>query len=112
MYAVTRQAPVLCMAWGKGGHVASGDRSGNVCIWDIGVGRIANQHDAAHTGHATAMSWLPSMPNILLTGGQVCFLPSRHPLASSTYLVSNIGSLYFWSRRHRSVLSTCVTAPY
>ena len=86
------QAPVVCMAWGEEQHIASGDRSGNVLMWDLERGQPSQENNEAHHGHVTAMAWLPSMRSFLLNGGQVSkhfscevLLGSRH--AFPTFLI-------------------------
>ena len=67
-------APVLQLACGHNGRIATGDRGGSVIIWDVASQQTASRLKAAHDGHVTALAWQSgdelSASKMLLSGGQ------------------------------------------
>ena len=61
------RAPVLALAWGRGGLVASGARDGKAVGTDVASGKALWTLDA-HQGHCTSLAWAPG--GALFTGGQ------------------------------------------
>ena len=61
------RAPVLALAWGPGGLVASGARDGKAVGTDLASGKAQWTLDA-HEGHCTSLAWAKG--GALLTGGQ------------------------------------------
>ncbi|KAF5826437.1 WD40-repeat-containing domain protein [Dunaliella salina] len=67
-------APVLEMV-PQGGLIASGDRSGNIIVWDTASGAEAwRLKKKAHDGHVTALEWWdagdPAADGCFVSGGQ------------------------------------------
>ncbi|CAD7705357.1 unnamed protein product [Ostreobium quekettii] len=68
-------APVVQMAVGRGGMVATGDRGGSVIVWEVSQGGPAWRLKNIHKGHITAIAILHDVPGhgappLILTGGQ------------------------------------------
>ena len=61
------RAPVLALAWGRGGLVASGARDGKAVGTDLATGKALWTLDA-HQGHCTSLAW--GRGGVLYTGGQ------------------------------------------
>lgn len=71
-------APVMtCKAQQSTGFVVSGDRSGNVGLWDVEGGACSNMYKSAHSGHVTCLAWGSNPegmsgfpPSVFASGGQ------------------------------------------
>ena len=50
-------APVLELEVDHGGHAISGDRSGNICLWDVVAHECTWMLKSVHKGHVTALAW-------------------------------------------------------
>ena len=62
-------APVLALAWsGDGALLASGDRDGNVRVWNPVTGRCLRRLDGAHAGGVAALAFAPGGTHLLSAG--------------------------------------------
>jgi len=83
-------APVLELEAGPSGALVSGDRSGNVLVWDLGSGRHSWPMKNVHRGHITSLAWWcdgGGGADVFLSGGQD-------------------GCLRAWDRRERSCVAS------
>lgn len=51
-------APVLEIVPDGAGQLLSGDRSGNVTLWDVAAARATWAMKSVHRGHVTALAWV------------------------------------------------------
>lgn len=69
-------APVLELRSNQHGLAVSGDRSGNVMLWDLGAGEGTWAMKSIHQGHVTALAWadpsggLDAWAGCFASGGQ------------------------------------------
>ena len=69
------KAPIVLLAASESTLVATGDRGGSVFIWDLASVEMRWRLKKIHTGHLTAIRWLPSTQTAVeqhsfLTGAQ------------------------------------------
>lgn len=99
------KAPVLQLCTTSGSSsspagaaaAASGDRSGDVLVWDLAAGKPSRSFAGAHSGHITALAWVGFTAGSSGAGGS----DAHAPLSSMLFSGGQDGCLRLWDCRAR-----------